>query len=772
LSLFLGAAFILTGAAGVRADVNIQDVQVSNTSPSMGDTLSVTVTFCDTTPWNNSFLMAAFHPSSSGTGILTCPGADQVVVVSVAGVNVPSTGYTSGWQAPGNSGGSSACPSRAVTWSLTVPNTLPGGETVLAVCGRTDWIDCGGSPGNTCRAVTLSIPLPPPDFTVSQNTAGTSTVPEGLVLFNIPYSAVNTSNFMITATVPANCTLVDASLGASFSGLAAGSPVTWVVGNVTNRVNGEVWFVCRVDPGTPVGTVISHIGTGSSDEVGTRSTNLSSVTVGGGLALAKSQSASVVNDGETVTYSLAWDVLGETFMMYDHYNMAGGISDAGFDGTPYFIVPNAGVSGTWNFVDPGDGDLYLNTGGGGSFPVLLRSSGGIPCNAPYMVQGDLYIDPANGPDYDAHLVVRHDGAPASSNNYMIGISGDPNPGHLFLQRSTGGTVTWPVGNNATAVSTGQWYSVRVQVSPNAAGTAVTIQARVWARGAAEPGTWNINYTDTAPPPCTGTQYIGWQAARWGDRYDNLRFYGPHAIVNARLTDTVPSGLAYLGASDGGVETGGLVHWDLATNLTGSGTYTWWAAASGCPTTPVNVAAMSGDNAPVTTSNAVTLTVNCVTTPTETATPTVTSTPTDTPTPTETPTPTSTETWTETPTSTETPTFTESPTFTPTLSPTETRTPVPTATPTPDEGLYVWPNPFVPSLAAGGTLKVSKIPRGSIVQFFTVSGERIREIGERNRRVEWDGTNEQGNRVSTGTYYCIVKNGAEVLKVQKVIIADR
>ncbi len=754
------AAFLVFVALEVRADVTIQNVEVSNTTPNLGDTLSVTVTFCDTTAWNNSFLMAAFHPSSSGTGILTCPGLDQVVVVSNLGVNVPTTAYASGWQAPGNSGGSTACPARVVTWDLTVPDTIPSGETVLVVCGRTDWIDCGGSPGNTCRAVTLQLPLPPADFTVSQNTAGDSTVPEGLILFTIPYSAVNTNNFMITATVPDHCTLVDASLNAMPGGATAGSPVTWVIGNITQRVNGEVWFVCRVNPGTPIGTVISHQALGSSDEVGSVSTNVSSVTVGGGLALAKSQSSTSVYDGETVTYSLAWDVLGETFMLNDHYDMAGGIFDAGFDGTPYTIVPNGGVSGTWNFVDPGDGSLYLNANGGGSFPVLLRSNGGVPCNAPYMVEGDLYIDPGNSPDLDAHIVVRHDGASSSSNNYMVGISGDPNPGHLFLQKNVGGTVTWPTSSNGTSVSTGQWYTVRVQVSPNATASSVTIQARVWARGTAEPGTWGITYVDSAPPPCTGTQYIGWQAARWGDRYDNLKFYGPNAIVNARLTDTVPAGITYLGASDGGVESAGLVHWDLSADLTGSGTFTWWGTAAGCGAEIPNQAAMSGDNAVATVSNAVTLSVLCVTSPTPTPTPTDTGTPVPTDTPTET----------LTPTPTETPTETETPTFT--LSPTETLTPEPTFTSTPDLDLHIWPNPFIPDLAVGGVLKVSLLPRGAIVQFFTLSGEKIREFGEKNRRVEWDGTNEQGTRVATGTYYCIVRSGSTKLLTAKIIVGKR
>ena len=73
------------------------------------------------------------------------------------------------------------------------------------------------------------------------------------------------------------------------------------------------------------------------------------------------------------------------------------------------------------------------------------------------------------------------------------------------------------------------------------------------------------------------------------------------------------------------------------------------------------------------------------------------------------------------------------------------------------------------LAADGVLKVYMLPQGAIVQFFTISGEKVREYGERNRRVEWDGKNEQGTPVATGTYYCIVRSGSTKLLTEKIIV---
>ncbi len=178
------------------------------------------------------------------------------------------------------------------------------------------------------------------------------------------------------------------------------------------------------------------------------------------------------------------------------------------------------------------------------------------------------------------------------------------------------------------------------------------------------------------------------------------------------------------------------------------------------------------------------------TPTETPTVTETFTPpsTDTPTGTLSPSATFTDTpsWTATPTvtetrtstSTETPTFTPTPTGTwftptPTYSPTLTRspTPVPTPTfsPTPVGPFRIWPNPFVPEVAARGTLKASGMPPGSVLRFYTVSGEKVAEAPEHDRRAEWDGRNRKGNPCSTGTYYWILWHEGKRLERGKFIL---
>jgi hypothetical protein len=166
------------------------------------------------------------------------------------------------------------------------------------------------------------------------------------------------------------------------------------------------------------------------------------------------------------------------------------------------------------------------------------------------------------------------------------------------------------------------------------------------------------------------------------------------------------------------------------------------------------------------------------TPTTTYTPTPTFTPTDTYTPiststsTDTPMPTSTPTVTDTFTSSNTPTpsFTPTPSCTPTSTATSTDTPTSTYTSTwtstatntltftatPDIAFHVWPNPFNPSEAVRGTLKVSYIPEGGRLSIYTLSGEKVIVLQATSTNyIEWDGTTPKGVRVSPGVYYYLL-----------------
>jgi uncharacterized repeat protein (TIGR01451 family) len=71
---------------------------------------------------------------------------------------------------------------------------------------------------------------------------------------------------------------------------------------------------------------------------------------------------------------------------------------------------------------------------------------------------------------------------------------------------------------------------------------------------------------------------------------------------------------------------------------------------------------------------------------------------------------------------------------------------------------VFPNPYNPD--KDGNIKFINIVPGSSVEIFTISGEMVKFIPATSLiRAEWDGRNGNGNPVSAGIYYFVIKNQA-------------
>jgi len=84
----------------------------------------------------------------------------------------------------------------------------------------------------------------------------------------------------------------------------------------------------------------------------------------------------------------------------------------------------------------------------------------------------------------------------------------------------------------------------------------------------------------------------------------------------------------------------------------------------------------------------------------------------------------------------------------------------------------YPNPFNPSTTIRFTLDQN---RKVNLKIFNVAGQRIKTIynGKKlnatgEHRVVWDGTNEQGRAVASGTYFCLLKAGPKVA-VRKMLL---
>ena len=102
----------------------------------------------------------------------------------------------------------------------------------------------------------------------------------------------------------------------------------------------------------------------------------------------------------------------------------------------------------------------------------------------------------------------------------------------------------------------------------------------------------------------------------------------------------------------------------------------------------------------------------------------------------------------------TPTVSATFTFTPTL---EVRT------------IVVYPNPFDPDEAFGGTLKFKGLPDRATVSIYTVSGELVRELPEMDGAVYWDARRKDGGLVSMGSYVYVIRVGKETIKRGKVVV---
>ncbi len=149
------------------------------------------------------------------------------------------------------------------------------------------------------------------------------------------------------------------------------------------------------------------------------------------------------------------------------------------------------------------------------------------------------------------------------------------------------------------------------------------------------------------------------------------------------------------------------------------------------------------------------------------------------TPLSTDTPVPTNTFTNTPTITPTPTNTA--TVTATFTPTNSPTPTPTYTPT--CVAHVWPDPYNPIKAVGGTLRFSCMNDQTSVFIYTVSGELVQTLNMNNTispcdngdvwgtNYCWNGRNKMGFPVASGIYLYVVQQGTQVVMRGKFLLMN-
>ncbi|MDD5688207.1 MAG: carbohydrate-binding protein [Elusimicrobia bacterium] len=84
---------------------------------------------------------------------------------------------------------------------------------------------------------------------------------------------------------------------------------------------------------------------------------------------------------------------------------------------------------------------------------------------------------------------------------------------------------------------------------------------------------------------------------------------------------------------------------------------------------------------------------------------------------------------------------------------------------------VYPNPYNPATAVSGKLKITNLPINSIMKIYTVTGEKIRELKEIEYGnlgwLEWDGKNDDGDKVGRAVYIYQIEDTAGNKKTGKI-----
>lgn len=647
LGLTLGLAAAALQAANITS---VSGVTLVPSNPLPGTSVTVNWNYTIDSAFNNPHVMidvsdqCVFRPGNTGGQTFTvgdaCGGpSTQVSGGCSIGNNVPA----------GSNPGSK---------TFTIPAGLTPGQTYYIAVGMRDY-NVYANPGLSIDqqgCASFTVPLPAPFITLTKVAEGTSAVPNGLVLFTIHYVFGNTNNVVITDVVDPQFSIQAVYDG----GVAAGQTITWnFPGYIGTPVTGQVSFLAKVGGAVPANTVIPNVATASSVEVSSAASNVASVAVGTvGLAIAKSVLPTSAVAGDTLTYTLAYTMSGESMVEYQNFNAPG--IPAGWT--------NFG-GGTWSTAA---GYFQQTATGLPGFPKYMDSLMAPVHDAVYIV--DMKISSLCALQ-DA--VMLFNAAADGSTGYQVRVSSDSKDIAIDKLGVPQATANTPHGLD---IVTEVWYTVKVEIVCN------VIKAKVWPRGAVEPGSWDINWTDAANS-YPGTGIVGFQANKDPVAADNLKVFSLQAGTNVRLWDTIPTGSTYIAGSCGGCTVAGsTLTWNPSGACGNSGSVNFRATVNPPGCNPISNTAMidSDDPPPAVTSNTVITTLSggaCATfTFTPTASPTRTATLTNSPTPSASPSKSPTPTYTFTATRTDSPTPSASPTQTSTFSPTPT--PSNSASPTP------------------------------------------------------------------------------------------
>jgi len=637
--------------------------------------------------------------------------------------------------------------SQAIAVPLVISNTVAAlGTDYLTVWLKNSYVQPDSSTGwNDIICLPVNVgssgcTTPPPTGNLYKRVVGTAGN-GNIMVYWLDYNFFNDTGLTITDAIPACETILAYAPNPSGSAASkAGNTITWTIPNADGAATpyplesqGSLWVEVQVGAGCTYPLNNTATFAGANGLAG--SSNPLSQADGQNIILNKQEfdvnynpisGASNVTKGAQVNYVLQYNISGQVLKCFDPFNYAVSTATPAANASPswstgglWMADSQTGSQGAtqWNIVSySGDTALQFIPVNTNDYRCLFytcsSASAQVAACTNVEIISDVRLDDPTNQGQDVGIWVQNDNATCAS-GYMLVLSGDNNAGaaanaHMAIQRNNGtcgsGCCNWTgCCNNATFFS-GQWYTADVlETSPG------VIYAKFWQRGTPEPTGWMLSYSDGTPLACPGANNhigVGGQGAK--TEYDNFHVVVPVAVTNASVWDTVPASIGFQSTAPAATgqpavgSSGGLIHWDFTGNnfgalagvlYAGQGSFTWTGVAE-CPVGgPVlnngMIGGVIGAAAMQSSSNTVTLNINCGGTPTFTPTYTNTSTSTDTPsytatrtsTPTDTATPTQTDTSTQTCTPTPSSTQSDTPTMTDTATVTFTKTSTATSTST-------------------------------------------------------------------------------------------
>ncbi len=596
VSALTDVAVVISAPATANAgDTIAYTVQVTNNGPS--DAANVVV--ADTLPLTGTFISASNGGSETG-GTVTWPTVGSMTpadtLTFTVTYRVPATGSVT----------HNASVSTSTTESSTANNTDPA-TTVVSEQADVDVVKTGPATANASDTIV---------YTVRVTNNGPS----------------DAANVVITDTLPSSGTFVSASNG----GVETGGVITWPTVVSITPSDTAIYTVTFVSPASGSITNITAATSATVDPVTTNNDGSGAARVVTAISDLTDLVATIVgqataNAGDTIVYTLTVTNNGPS----DAANVV--IADT-LPATGSFVsASNAGVESggtvTWPTIasmTPGDTVVYtvryrvpasgaVTSTATAATPTTESTTANNIDAATTTITAQVDLDvlktgppAANAGDTITYAIQVTNLGPSNAASVVI-TDTLPATGTLLSASNggvgVGGVITWPTIASVTPTDTIN-YTVTF-VTPTSGSLTNTAAAESSTSDLTSANNTSSVVTTVASIADVAVSISGPAAANAGDTITytvQATNNGPSDAANVVLADSLPPGGTFVGASNGGTESGGTVTWPTLPTMTPADTVTYTVTyilpPSGTVTSTATVATATTESTTANNSDAV------------------------------------------------------------------------------------------------------------------------------------------------------------------------